>query len=115
MILASSLSNSVTNNNSESLILCRFLVKFRGRVQGVGFRYTCKSVSERFAVVGWVKNLADGSVELLAEGEQAELEAFLQAVQETVSNSTFGNIESLDKETTQIKESSLNSFSIVRS
>jgi acylphosphatase len=52
-------------------------VLYRGQVQGVGFRFTARQVAERFAVVGYVRNLPDGSVELVAEGELAELDRFL--------------------------------------
>ncbi len=47
---------------------------FSGRVQGVGFRYTAQSVASRHAVAGYVKNLADGRVELVMEGDEAEME-----------------------------------------
>lgn len=53
---------------------------FRGHVQGVGFRYTARRVAESFAVAGYVENEPDGSVELVAEGERGEVEAFLGAV-----------------------------------
>ena len=55
-------------------------MNYRGRVQGVGFRYRTQQIAERFQVNGYVKNLADGSVELVAEGQDQEVEAFLQEV-----------------------------------
>lgn len=61
----------------------RLLVNYSGRVQGVGFRYTVKAITPGFEVTGTVRNLADGRVELLAEGERAELEAFRQAIRES--------------------------------
>jgi acylphosphatase len=56
---------------------------YEGRVQGVGFRYTVKSVVQGFDVRGTVRNLPDGRVELAAEGERSELEAFRKAIQES--------------------------------
>ncbi len=57
-------------------------VLYSGKVQGIGFRYTAKSVASGFEVVGTVRNLSDGRVELIAEGTQSELEAFRQALRE---------------------------------
>ena len=51
----------------------RLGVKFWGRVQGVGFRWNVKDVSSGYSVTGYVKNLSDGSVEMLAEGEEHEV------------------------------------------
>jgi acylphosphatase len=56
---------------------------YSGRVQGVGFRYSAKSVASGYEVVGTVRNLSNGRVELIAEGEKGELEAFRQAVMES--------------------------------
>jgi acylphosphatase len=55
-------------------------VQYSGRVQGVGFRYTAQNVAEGFAVAGYVRNLPDGDVELVAEGEPAEVDTFLAAI-----------------------------------
>lgn len=55
-------------------------VLYSGHVQGVGFRYTARSIAGGFDVVGYVRNLPDGRVELVAEGSPAELQAFLDAV-----------------------------------
>jgi acylphosphatase len=56
---------------------------YSGRVQGVGFRYTVKTVVSGFEVTGVVRNLPDGRVELVAEGARGELEAFRQAIRES--------------------------------
>ena len=58
----------------------RFDVVFSGRVQGVGFRYTSNQVARRFEVTGWVKNLPDGTVQMVVEGTPSELESYLDAV-----------------------------------
>ncbi len=53
---------------------------FHGYVQGVGFRYTAERISRKFSVTGYVRNQIDGTVELMAEGDEKELESFLQAI-----------------------------------
>jgi acylphosphatase len=60
----------------------RLTVIYSGRVQGVGFRYTTKTVATGFEVTGTVRNLPDGRVELIAEGTQSELEDFRAALQD---------------------------------
>jgi acylphosphatase len=55
-------------------------VFYEGRVQGVGFRYSVKSITTGFDVVGTVKNLIDGRVELQVQGEENEVEEFLEAI-----------------------------------
>jgi len=55
-------------------------VYYSGRVQGVGFRYTVRSLARGFAVSGFVKNLFDGRVQVVAEGTPEELHAFLAAI-----------------------------------
>jgi acylphosphatase len=56
---------------------------YTGNVQGVGFRYTVKSVATGFEVTGQVRNLPDGRVELIAEGAREELAAFREAIRES--------------------------------
>ena len=55
-------------------------VLYSGRVQGVGFRYTTRSLAAGHPVAGWVRNLPTGEVELVVEGEDSAVEAFLAAV-----------------------------------
>lgn len=58
-------------------------VFFSGSVQGVGFRFTAEQTARQFDVCGFVRNLPDGRVELVAEGEERELQEFLRAVKES--------------------------------
>lgn len=62
---------------------------FRGRVQGVGFRYTAWSIAKRYLISGYVRNQRDGSVELVMEGPAESLEA----VREQIEAAYRGNIE----------------------
>ena len=58
-------------------------VFYEGRVQGVGFRYTVRQIAKGFEVVGCIKNLDDGRVELQASGEADEMRDFLQAIRDS--------------------------------
>jgi acylphosphatase len=60
-------------------------VHYSGRVQGVGFRYTVRHIASRFPVGGYVKNLPDGRVHLIAEGETATLDEFLSDIDAVMS------------------------------
>lgn len=65
---------------SDSSRLQRREVHYLGRVQGVGFRFTALRIAQRFHVTGYVRNLSDGRVQLVAEGVSSELEGFLREV-----------------------------------
>ena len=73
---------------TESSVPIRRRVLFRGRVQGVGFRYTTASIARRHPVIGFVRNLPDGSVELVAEANAVPLDQFLA----DISSEFAGNI-----------------------
>ena len=58
----------------------RATVFYTGRVQGVGFRYTAREVACGYEVTGSTRNLLDGRVELVAEGDEEEVKAFLDGI-----------------------------------
>ena len=58
----------------------RVHVFYSGRVQGVGFRMTAEETAQGCGVVGWVKNLRGGKVELVAEADEPTLQQFLQMI-----------------------------------
>jgi len=60
-------------------------VVFSGTVQGVGFRFTTRRLAADFAVTGYVKNLANGKVEVLAEGPLDEIERFVHSIERAFS------------------------------
>ncbi|MEC9005006.1 MAG: acylphosphatase [Planctomycetota bacterium] len=55
----------------------RWCVLYEGRVQGVGFRYTVSTIAKSFPVRGYVRNLPDGRVEVVVEGDRSDVEGFL--------------------------------------
>ena len=58
--------------STENATLARRLI-VRGRVQGVGFRWFVEAEAHRLGIAGWVRNNADGSVEVLAQGSREQL------------------------------------------
>lgn len=67
----------MTANESNAI---RRSILFSGRVQGVGFRYTTRALATDYRVSGYVKNLPDGRVETVIEGEPDEVDRFHRAV-----------------------------------
>ena len=66
---------------------------FSGRVQGVGFRYTAQHLArDHPALRGYVRNLPDGRVELVLEGEDKEMDALLESLKQHM----HGNIQKID-------------------
>ena len=54
--------------------LARLRLLVHGRVQGVGFRYAAAEEAHALALPGWVRNLPNGDVEIVAEGQRRELQ-----------------------------------------
>jgi len=71
----------------------RATVFYSGRVHGVGFRYTAREIVCGFELTGYVRNLHDGRVELVAEGAEQEVTAFLEAVRASQLGSHIRNAD----------------------
>jgi len=56
-------------------------VIFRGRVQGVGFRYTCRDIAARYEVTGFVRNVPDGTVEMFIQGDPTVIDNCIADIQ----------------------------------
>lgn len=65
--------------------MTRYAVYFSGHVQGVNFRATTRGIARDHEAAGSVRNLPDGRVELVVEGEKPKLDAFVAAVQQRMS------------------------------
>lgn len=64
----------------------RIHIFYSGTVQGVGFRFTAEYVAHRLGVSGWVKNLRDGQVEVVAEAEESVLKEFLNGIKSKIGD-----------------------------
>lgn len=68
-------------------------VTIRGRVQGVGFRAFALTAATYLSLTGWVRNRWDGAVEIHAEGDRAQLEAFLTEVRRGPRSSNVSEVD----------------------
>lgn len=69
---------------------------YSGRVQGVGFRYSVKQIATGYEVVGGVRNLPDGRVEVEASGDGGEVGAFLEAISRSHLATHIRDVERVD-------------------
>ncbi len=65
-----------SNSNSADVICLRLLIS--GSVQGVGYRYSTRKQASALRLVGWVRNLPDGRVEAVVEGDRPQVERMVQ-------------------------------------
>ena len=80
---------------------------FAGNVQGVGFRYTAQDLARKFKVVGYVRNLPDGRVELVVEGDPAEIDKLLDAIAGKMEGLIKNRTDSDSPATGQFKDFSI--------
>jgi acylphosphatase len=90
------------------MALERQRARFSGRVQGVGFRATCRWLARGFDLAGYVRNLPDGRVEVLAEGEAGDIDRFLASIQREMG----GFIRSLDVDQERPGDPPLEGFTV---
>jgi len=78
------------NSGVGNLVFSDFMTKrlhaiFRGQVQGVGFRFTARSLAHELGISGWIKNLHSGEVEIAAEAGEKSLHEFLSRIDDQFS------------------------------
>lgn len=71
----------------------RFLAIVHGRVQGVGYRLFVQSLAQSLGVVGYVRNLPDGSVEVMAQGAPEALEHLLSRLRQGPPGALVSEVE----------------------
>ena len=82
-------------------------VFYSGHVQGVGFRYNVLRCAQPRAVTGFVRNLDDGRVELVAEGDSDEVQRLLHDVRDTMSGNIHDESEEEDAPTGEFSDFSI--------
>ncbi len=73
---------------------------FSGRVQGIGFRFTSQTIACRYALCGFVRNLPDGRVELLLQGDEEDVENCISDIRESFSS----NIRNMQIENEELSQ-----------
>jgi len=71
------------------------MVRIRGRVQGVGFRYWTQDEAERLGLAGWVRNEPGGSVKALLSGADAAVAEMLERLREGPRGAVVSEVEML--------------------
>ena len=61
--------------------IVRYYISFKGRVQGVGFRYRSCYIAQSLGLTGWVENLWDGRVEMEVQGDENSIQQMLVQIQ----------------------------------
>jgi len=79
VVLSSSHLVTLSAAEKDNMTVCK-RVTYKGRVQGVGFRYTAQEIAAGYSITGYVRNLPSGDVELVAEGAPDQVDAFVGAI-----------------------------------
>ena len=78
-------------------------ITIKGRVQGVGFRYFVKKTAEKYGIKGYVKNLNNGNVFIVAQGKEFQLNLFIEAIKKGSSMSEVAGVSVQDIPITDYK------------
>ncbi|MDN5341629.1 MULTISPECIES: acylphosphatase [Oceanotoga] len=78
-----------------------------GRVQGVGFRFYIKTQANKYNINGYIKNLIDGSVEIVAQGQESDLNSFKASI---IRGNGFSRVENIEEE--RFSEKNFSLFSV---
>ena len=89
--------------------MLKYNIIVRGEVQGIGYRYFIVREAARFRIGGWVRNLSNGEVELLAEGEKEVLDDFTNAIR---TKHSWARIDDIKISKTEIKKREFPDFNI---
>jgi acylphosphatase len=79
--------------DNANMVVCKHL-RYSGRVQGVGFRQTARMIADKYPVAGYVRNLPNGDVEVIAQGEADSVQSFLTEVAQRMARNIRQCVES---------------------
>lgn len=88
----------------------RMTLKIHGRVHGVFFRASSREKAVQLGLKGWVKNAIDGTVELVAEGEELALKELRQYCQE---GTEYGSVSRVDEKWEDVTKPHFSEFEII--
>lgn len=71
-------------------------IRIHGKVQGVGYRFYVTRIARRLGLKGWVRNLRDGCVEAIVEGEKEKIDEWIDDVRE---GPRYAEVTRIDQET----------------
>jgi acylphosphatase len=91
----------------------RLNVVVRGTVQGVGFRWFVREAARRRNLAGWVRNLADGGVEVAAEGADGDVAALRSELARGPAGASVDSVDDVDRAASAERELA-RPFSIIR-
>lgn len=80
--------------------MTRYYLRFTGRVQGVGFRWTATRAADMLGLTGWVYNAWDGSVEMEVQGDEESIEEMIR----TIDRGRFIQIDAIEKKVIPVIE-----------
>jgi len=89
--MSESITTKTVENSSKKKCHCeqseaiRLHILISGRVQGVGFRFFTRHQASMLGITGYVRNLINGKVEVVAEGKEPDLEEFVKKLREGAS------------------------------
>ncbi|MBN1621770.1 MAG: acylphosphatase [Endomicrobiales bacterium] len=87
----------------------RVHITVKGQVQGIGFRWFVQKTGKRFNLVGWVKNLPNGDVELEAEGQNEDINNFIESLKK---DHPWASVRALETEWLKKTQNDYSSFEI---
>jgi acylphosphatase len=85
-------------------------VRISGRVQGVGYRAWAQKTARKLNLTGWVRNLTDGSVEAMARGPQAAVDALVTASESGPVSARVTSVETMELEYAEMSPDSFQQY-----